>query len=352
MNVITMTRVHDPLNRADQDKVKYEFRPGVETVADLMKTVVPPCEDGLVSFVVSVNGHPLLPLEWAGIKLVDGLDIVVIPVLHGGGGGGKNPLRTILMIAVVVVAHIYGGPLGGVAGSFGQIAASAAIVAIGSMLVNALVPLSKPQTPALNGSSSLDQSSAYSWNPQTTQQQGVSIPVPYGTCKLTGNIIGAYREAVGKDQYINVLVSLGEGPIANINSLKINDQALSSYRGVTVDTRLGRLNQSVIPGFGDTRVEYAMATKVVNGAPVTYTTVGANFDGLEVELTFPNGLYYFDDAGNIVVNSIAYRVEVRPVGGVWETITHELATSQVTRYEGKWSRGKWVSDPSEYTGST
>lgn len=360
MNIITMTRVHDPLNHADQNKVKYEFRPGVETVADLMSTVVPPV-DGLVSFVVSVNGHPLRPIEWRDIKLIQGLDITVMPVLHGGGDGGKNPLRTILTIAVIAAAVVFSPGLGMTMASSGLFGAattatlttfaSAAIMIGGSMLVNAISPAAKPQTPALNGAGSIDQSNAYSWNPQTTQQQGVTMPVAYGTCKLTGNIIGAYREAVDKDQYINVLISLGEGPFDNIHTMKINGQDLANYRGITVNSRLGTLDQTVIPGFGDTRVEYAMATKVLNGAPVKYTSVGGNFDGLEIEVTFPNGLYYYDDSGNIVTNSVNYRIEIRPVGGAWETITGSVATTQVTRYAGKWSRGYWTTDPSEIGGS-
>lgn len=354
MNVITMTRVHNPMDRADQETEKYEFRPGVETIADLMLTVSPPCS-GLASFVVSVNGHPLLPIEWAEIKLAQGQHITIMPVLHGGGGGDKNPLRTILMVVVAIVAYYVTGPAGyGVtqglwaAGSMTAYVVGAGIMIAGSMLVNAIAPLATPQTPALNGMGSIDQSNAYSWNPQTTQQQGVSMPVAYGTCRLTGNIIGAFREAVGKDQYINVLVSLGEGPFANISNIKINGQDLANYRGVTVNTRLGTLDQTVIPGFGDTRVEYAMATKVINGAPATYATVGSNFDGLEVEVTFPNGLYYFDDAGTLVTNSVNYRVEVRPVGGAWSTITSSVSATQVKRFAGKWSRGYWQDD---YVGS-
>lgn len=340
MNVITMTRVHDPLNRADQEKSTYEFRPGVETIADLMLTVRPPC-DGLVSFVVSVNGRELMPIEWADIRLANGQDIVVMPVLHGGGGGDKSPLRTILQIIVVVVASYFSGPLGGVAGSWGQIGTQIALTVIGTGLVNAIAPLGSPQTPALNGAGSIDQSSAYSWNPQTTQQQGVAMPVAYGTCKLTGNVIAAYREAVGASQYTNVLISLGEGPFASISNIKINGQPLANYRGVTLNTRLGRLSQTVIPGFGDTRVEYAMATKVVSGAPVTYTTIGSNFDALEVELTFPNGLYYYNDLGNLVAHTVNYRVEVRPVGGTWETITSSVSTTSVVAYGNKWSCGVW-----------
>ncbi len=347
MNVITMTRVHDPLNRADQEKSTYEFRPGVETVADLMMTVVPPC-DGLVSFVVSVNGHELMPIEWADIRLVNGLDLVIMPVLHGGGGGGKNPLRTILMVvvAVVAIAITKGAASGWVSGWFaaGSVSAQvlgAAVLIGGSMLVNAIAPVGSPQTPALNGAGSIDQSNAYSWNPQTTQQQGVAMPVAYGTCKLTGNVIAAYREAVGASQYINVLISLGEGPFASISNIKINGQPLANYRGVTINTRLGRLNQTAIHGFGDTRVEYAMATKVVSGAPVTYTTTGSNFDAIEVELAFPNGLYYYDDLGNLSAYTVNYRVEVRPVGGAWETITTSVSTTQVVAYGNKWSCGVW-----------
>lgn len=89
------------------------------------------------------NGQPVLRSDWAATKIEGAIIFVALPQ-GGGGGGGKNPLRTVLMIAVMVVANVYGGPLAsalGFSGSLGTAVASAGIALAGSVLVNALVPL-------------------------------------------------------------------------------------------------------------------------------------------------------------------------------------------------------------------
>jgi hypothetical protein len=48
------------------------------------------------------NGHPVLRSDWAVTKVEGAIIFVALPQ-GGGGGGGKNPLRTALMIAVMVV---------------------------------------------------------------------------------------------------------------------------------------------------------------------------------------------------------------------------------------------------------
>jgi hypothetical protein len=68
------------------------------------------------------NGAPVLRADWA-VTPIDGVVLfITLPQGGGGGGGGKNPLRTVLMIAVMVVATVYGGPLGASLGFSGNLA--------------------------------------------------------------------------------------------------------------------------------------------------------------------------------------------------------------------------------------
>ena len=102
------------------------------------------------------NGATVLRSEWA-VTPIDGVVIfITLPQGGGGGGGGgKNPLRTVLMIAVMVVATVYGGPLGASLGFSGNLATavgSAIIMTAGSALVSALVPLPTPNMPSFAGS--------------------------------------------------------------------------------------------------------------------------------------------------------------------------------------------------------
>ena len=102
------------------------------------------------------NGTPVLRADWA-VTPIDGVVLfITLPQGGGGGGGGgKNPLRTVLMIAVMVVATVYGGPLGASLGFSGNLATavgSAIIMTAGSALVSALVPLPTPNMPSFAGS--------------------------------------------------------------------------------------------------------------------------------------------------------------------------------------------------------
>ncbi len=89
------------------------------------------------------NGQPVLMAHRA-VTPIDAGDVVALVTLpQGGGGDGKNPLRTVLMIAVLVVANAYGGALAasmGYSGTLATAVASTAIAVTGSVLVNALVP--------------------------------------------------------------------------------------------------------------------------------------------------------------------------------------------------------------------
>ncbi len=62
------------------------------------------------------NASPVLRSQWHETLIVDGDLVVFVPLPQGGGGSGKNPLRTILMIAVMVAAPYLGGVIAGALG--------------------------------------------------------------------------------------------------------------------------------------------------------------------------------------------------------------------------------------------
>lgn len=337
--IITMTRVYDPFDRANQDTVRYEFRPGDSTLADLVTDATAPVASG-VRFVASINGKEISPLDWADTTLLPGQHVTLVPVCEG------SVLNVVLRVVVAVVAavvSVYAGPYAG-----------AAVMAIGNFLVSTFVqPSVKQQTPALlpGSSQGMEQSNSYSWNPQTTQQQGVMLPEHFGICKLNGNIIGAYRKDSGDTQYLNVLISLGEGPLSDIYDVKLNGQPLSQYPGVSLYTNLGRMNQSALPNFADTITEYPYSLKVVNGSPAIRTTIGSDFDGLEVEVTWPQGLGYSNDQGGLDALTVNYSIEVQREGeATWTPIATQPGTTTITHYDGKWSAGRWENYYYSYCG--
>lgn len=356
---ITLTKIYNPLNRGDQDTITWEHRPGL-TVADLLDHTgarLGMAHRDSLALVVSVDGRAVPASQYTTTTLMPGQHVTLMPVLTGGGGG-KDVLRMVGMVVLAIVATVaqqywatalVASGWGATAATAISMVGAAAIMVGGSMLINSLLPPVMPKNPALNGYGSIDQSNSYSWNPQNTQQQGIAIPWHYGTCKLHGNVIGVYRETIGKDVYLNALISIGAGVLSGLSDFKINGQPYGNYRGIELHTRLGHLTQETIPNFGDTKVEYPLGTKVVYGAPVTYSTIGSNFDGLEVEVGFPNGLYYYDDYGKLQNFSVNFSVEIKKQGdATWTPLTKSVYQYYVSS-GGYWSAGYWATYNHSYT---
>lgn len=348
---ITLTKIYNPLNRGDQDTITWEHRPGL-TVADLLDHTgarLGMAHRDSLALVVSVDGRAVPASQYTTTTLVPGQHVTLMPVLTGGGGG-KDVLRMVGVVVLAIVATVaqqywatalVASGWGATAATAISMVGAAAIMVGGSMLINSLLPPVMPKNPALNGYGSIDQSNSYSWNPQNTQQQGIAIPWYYGTCKLNGNVIGVYRETIGKDVYLNALISIGAGVLSGLSDFKINGQPYGNYRGIELHTRLGHLTQETIPNFGDTKVEYSTGTKVVYGAPVTYSTIGSSFDGLEVDVGFPNGLYYYDDYGKLQNFSVRFSVEIKKQGDVAWTVLTQSAYQYDVSAGGYWSAGYW-----------
>ena len=339
--MLELIRINNPLDRSDQQRISLTCAPGLtlETVVREATATLPAIRN--THLAVSVSGALYRPEQWPQVRLLPGQQIIIIPVI---GGGGKDLLRSIAMITIAVAAMVYAPGLGAAMGDALFSATSIGLsvnlttgimggmmMMAGSMLVNAVLPPVKPQTAALNGASALEQSNVYSWNPQTTQQQGTVIPVAYGICPLDGNVIGAYRENDGDKQYLNLLISLGEGPLADIYDIEINGQPIDNYPDISIETRLGLLNQEPIPFFADTVVEHALSLVVTQATPVVYAVPGSDYDALQIELAFVNGLGRYDDYGDLVAYSCSFQVQYAPHNSTaWITLADVTATEAVS----------------------
>lgn len=301
----------------------------------------------VVPFVFVVNGSIVRERDIAGFFLLPG-DVVIAVPDPGFDDDGIFPMVVGLLFAAAAVAVSAGtlAPLLGTAfgvGNFGAIAVSMGISILGGIVTSALTK--SPDTPTMDALQGFNTTQTYSWNPMTTQQEGGAIPRPYGMNKLFGNIINWNIENVNDKQYLNVLICLGVGPCSRLYNHKINDQPIENYPGVEIHTRLGHLDQDPIPNFNDTKVETGPLSpmKVVYGTPVTFTTVGDGFGGLEVDVTFSQGLWHANDLGGLDVVSVNLRVEVKKQGtDDWIPVARQVVTAQETYYGGKWSYGYWI----------
>src|SRR3972149_477792 len=303
---------------------------------------------------ISVNGKTIASAQWEYVRIKEGDEILVVPDIQGGGDG-KNPLGSILMIVVAAVA-IYTGQyyLLKYPGEYFMAAViTTSIMTVGSKLVNAIAP----NTPPSQTMDALDTNSSqtYSWSPQTVQQQGIVIPRIYGLNKVYGNVITGFLESTGNNYTAKVLIGLGCGPINKVYDYKLNDQlvktsengvASTNFDGTEIYVKLGTVNQTVIPAFNDTKIEFVVSNGLLQyNTAYTYTTNGSTFDGLEIDVSFPQGLYHFTDAGTYENYSVDVKVEIKKQGDVsWTNISSSwLSTATVTDGEvsGRWSKGYW-----------
>lgn len=128
-------------------------------------------------------------------------------------------------------------------------------------------------------------------------------------------------------------ISITSDYALTLPDIEINGQGFRYFENISWNYRAGTYNQTVIDEFHETKTYFGDGRKVES--PATYTTTGTSIDGFEVQLTCPL-LYKQDSQGNIVNNSVTYKIEYQVVGaGSWTdggtyTIT---GASKTTTYE-------------------
>lgn len=98
--------------------------------------------------------------------------------------------------------------------------------------------------------------------------------------------------------------------------IEINDQKFIYFENSVWDYRTGTYDQSVIDGFHATRTFFNDGRKV-ESSEIVYTSTGTSLDAFEVQITCPL-LYQQDSQGNIINNTVTYKIEYQVVGaGEW-----------------------------------
>ena len=310
--------------------------------------------------LVATRGRELIfERDFASLSLDTEVLIILCPCTEDDDVFGA--LASLAMIAVAVflvqpwlattVAPLFG--LAGAAATGFAALGTGLFMAAGGMLVSGLMAHPSADVPALSfGTGDMSSSPTYSWSPVTTQAQGGVIPVAFGVVPLHGNIIMAFREYQGDKEIINVLIDLGIWRAGSLYDFRINNQELNqtTFPGVMIDTRLGHIDQTCITWFNDSKSDHPVGTTVrYDGGALTVTTDGSNFTGLDIVIRLPNGLGYVDDNSNLTTHNVQIKVEIKPAGGDWHTITSSMGTTAYWETTGYWSAGHFTTD--EWAGS-
>ena len=276
--------------------------------------------------IVEIDGVPIPRDKWSVVPSVDSHVLISVP-LHGGGGG-KNPLRTLLTIAVIVAAVAF--PMGltalptfaGMTWGATVTMYSVGIMTAGMLLVNAIAPVKFPEAPSRL---------SYSDSPTYSLTEGRNDENPWGAVpvNLGRNRVypplGAksYTEIVGGDEYLRMLLIWGYGP-QRIEDLKIGDTLFSSYDNVEIETREGWSDDADITLFPSQVYQTAVAVELTADGGRVVRTAEPNVDELSVDIIFPQGLVEYTDDGTRLRYTVDVTIQYREVGaGGWTDIETE-----------------------------
>jgi hypothetical protein len=286
--------------------------------------------------------------------------------MGGGGGDGKNPLATVLSIALVVAAPYAGAALASSFGfaattaagaaSFATIAFTGAVNAVGGLLINALAP---PATPKINsiqsGTASADVSQTYFiQGARNSLTPFGTVPEVLGTHRIVPPLaVQTYTEVSGDIVYSRQMFALSNGKLS-VSNERLGETSLDDYTGVSEENFFdgnSTDDSNLIPSIvtqNDLNV-----TLDLGGAFVSRTTA-ANIDEFEVDISFPQGLVTFDTepnqsgaaSGDKRTASVTFTIEYAPTGtGSWtsvnKTVTRTLAASFVNSYRFTVPRGQY-----------
>ncbi|QJW46914.1 hypothetical protein HA075_14445 [bacterium BFN5] len=330
--MITITILKNPFDHSEKVIHTCEYSPGKKAFEYVQPYIM-----GLDDFVVSINGELTEDPKTQAVNSGDWL--AVCPVV---GKSGRDWFRTIFSIALTAWIGSTGVFAKGLQTmKFWQGVAAGAVSAIGGALINHWFPPAKPDK--------IEAKSSYNWgNAQAQSGQGNALAVTYGTMRTAGQVLAQHIISEEENQYMSILLCGGEGPIDSISDIRINDNPISYYKGVTVETRLGSNDQTAITNFNDIYDDQALAyeldiEKADNTKPPTedngdaekidntwamQQTEGNAVEGLEVTLSFPGGLYHVKDNGNFGNASVTVALEFRQAGEPnWSPFTTATITA-------------------------
>lgn len=265
-----------------------------------------------------VNKRPVHVDDWRLFKLEPGDEIDIVSEMH-------DPVSAIFATFAAAVGTGVAIKTGLAGFAFWAYIVKAAAIgySIGA-LTNAVV---NPSTPLIQ-----NDDPNYGWDgARLVMQPDGPVSVTYGQYLIGGNLIMQYVSSDGTNNYLHMLINLGEGEIEGIMKedlsgtlseeeggeipyILVNGQPFSNFEDFNYTYRLGTPNQGIMNGFGDTKTFFSDGRKIVRDTPVVYTTTGVDINGFTLQLTVP-GLYHAEDDGTLSWLPLEFTVEYRLNGG-------------------------------------
>lgn len=295
------------------ERVQQKIAPGPSIAAILEKAQPDPALRAYAH--VYLNGDYVEKERWKKTKPKAGTVLTIRMVPMGGRGGGKNPLRTILSLAVTLAAPQIAGAFGGI---FGQTSflglnvgrlISGGISLLGRLALNALAPparsrfVDQKESPTLFIQGARNQATPFGRVPRVLGKHRMVPP------------LGAlpYTETVGNDQYLRMLFIWGYGPL-QVSDLKIGETPLSDFTNVEIETRNGYDTDAPITLYSNSVLQNDLQVNLTAAASYITRTSETDADELSVDITLPRGLFKLNNAGTKTTSSVSVEVQYSPKG--------------------------------------
>ena len=218
-------------------------------------------------FLAFVDGQVRLRADW-GQALQAGQSLLFMDArgIPQGGGGGSDPLRVLLMVAVLVATQGMGAAL--VGAEYGVLAGTglsagvvqAGITMAGMALVSAVLP--PPQRPSSMSAAALAAASpTYSLQAQGNAARLESaIPEHFGRLQVYPDFAALpYAEFAGNEQYLYQLLCIGRGDYL-LEDFRIEDTPIGHFNGIHYEIVRPHRNLTLFPASVHTSVEVSGQT--------------------------------------------------------------------------------------------
>ena len=299
-------------------RIKFVAAPG-STVKDIIDLICPArYHRAGIGAIVSIAGHEVFPEKWHCIKPKPGMTINV-RIVPMGGGGKKNPIASLLSIAVLIAAPYVGAVLAagvGVTSAVGVAAITAGVGVVGKLLVSAIAPPPKPSNYGSGGNGNPNESPTQFIEGATNSinRYGV-IPICLGTNRMFPlQAALPFTETQNNDQYVRQLFTYGYGENLVIDDLRIGETAISQFSDFELEHRLeGDLHEPTGLYSNDVfQNDYNVLLQAADD--YTLRTTQAGVDEAIVDVTFPQGLSEFNSNGTRLSRRVQLEVQYAPTG--------------------------------------
>jgi hypothetical protein len=305
-------------------------------------------------FIAFVDGKPILRAGWE-LVLEENQSLVFVDAdsIPMGGGGSSNPLRTVLMLAVMTVTpsialNMLDPEWTAILGPAGVKMFTAGVGLVGMALVNVIAPAPKLTTPQ-QAAELAAPSPTYSIQAQgNSARLEAAIPEQFGYLLCYPDFAAQpYVEYFNNEQYLYQLLCIGRGKyVFNPDTdVFIEDTPIHNFAEVSV---------TVIPPYtGETPLPSSVTTSVeVSGQTLSTTIIGpfvtndpdTFVNKLAFDFIAPRGIYYANDDGSLASRSVSIIIEYASVDNYgnltsgWTKVTGSaIAYSANTTTPQRWS---------------